>query len=447
MQKRLIVKGMDSPRPIGIGVATGLLLIAALMILNRLLAPADSGHPRTAPVSVRLESIKDILEPAEPVEDLSLKGRPLSNERLNTVSVRLRSGERSASALARAGARPESANEALAVLARMVEMRSLKVGQQFIVALNDQGMVRSLRFPLGRLDYIEVAPDPDGSFAAEKKRLPVDVEIVEGACGIKGTLYESFKNCGMDRQLVPVIVDLLDSQVDLFTEIRKGDTIRLVARRESLNGEFVGYGRIEGLLIEGKMVTAGVFMRENADGTVSYFDSGGYSIERPFSRNPIKYNIKTAGSALRRLHPILHAYTPGRAVDYSAPRGTPVVAVGAGKVVFSGRRGSGGRTVVIGHDNGLQTYYARLDSIRTGLSEGDEVRAGSEIGTVGGDDRIPYLHFAVARDGRFVNAPVLAEQRGVRLGDTDLNDYLAYVGRMTGRLKSLPVRGLESVVP
>lgn len=448
MQNKLLVKGMDSPKQASIDLRLPLFLVAVFAVINHVASPDGGLRPRAAGIETKLAALH--LESQDSGGDSGIPGgvAVTPSEKLRSIAVRLRQGETGAGALSRIGAEPRSAGQALSALARMVDMRTLKAGQRFIADLNDSGRIRALRFPLNTIDYIEAVDQGDEEgFKAERKRLPVDIEVIEGACGVRGTLYESFKSCGLDRELVPLVVGLLETQVDLFTEVRRGDTIRLVAQKESVNGDFVRYGRVEGLLFEGKNGSAGVFMRENEDGSISYYDSNGHSIQRPFSRNPIKYNGFTAAAALRRLHPILHAYTPGRAVDYSAPRGTPVLAVGDGRVVFSGRRGSSGLTVVLKHQDGLQTYYARLESIGKGIKAGAEVQAGSQIGTVGGGEKNPYLHFAVAKAGRFVNTSTLADYRGVRLSDLQLNDFLAYVGRMTGRLKSLPVMGIDTAKP
>ncbi len=444
MQNKLLVKGMDSPRHSFIGIRASLFVVALLALLNWLFSPAGGIRPRTAGLETKIAALHQLR--IEPESGEALPGVTLSTpqETLRTISVRLRQGETPAGALTRVGADPATGGMALTAVGRMVDMRTLKAGQRLIAELNDAGRVGTLRFPVNTIDYIEAVPDGDAGFKAERKRLPVDIEIIEGACGIRGTLYDSFKSCGLDRELVPLVVDLLESQVDLFTEVRKGDTIRIVAQKESVNGDFVRYGRVEGLLFEGKAGSAGVFMYENADGSVSYYDAAGHSIQRPFSRNPIRYNGFTASSSLKRQHPILYAYTPGRAVDYPSPRGTPVLAVGDGRVIFSGRRGSSGNMVVIRHQDGIQTYYAKLETIRKGLRKGAEVQAGDQVGTVGGGAKNPFLHFAVAKAGRFVNTSTLAGYRGVPLPEAAQNDFLAFVGRMTGRLKSLPVRGIES---
>ena len=88
------------------------------------------------------------------------------------------------------------------------------------------------------------------------------------------------------------------------------------------------------------------------------------------------------------------------AIDIPAPCGTPVIAAASGTVekLFESR--NGGRTIYIRRpSNRWIDYYAHLDRYAPGLAEGQKVRRGQMIGTVGatGDAsaEAPHLHFAV----------------------------------------------------
>ena len=96
-------------------------------------------------------------------------------------------------------------------------------------------------------------------------------------------------------------------------------------------------------------------------------------------------------------------------VDIPAPKGTPVLAAGSGKVVWAGygvyRGGPDptdpyGLAVTIRHDFGyhgqtLYTVYGHLDEID--VAEGQYVRPGDRLGVVGETGRVtgPHLHFEV----------------------------------------------------
>ena len=91
------------------------------------------------------------------------------------------------------------------------------------------------------------------------------------------------------------------------------------------------------------------------------------------------------------------------AIDIMAPTGTPVLAAAPGtveKLFFS--KGGGGITAYIRSDDGKWIYYyAHLDEYAPGLNEGDKIRRGQRIGSVGSTGNAnpagPHLHFAIHR--------------------------------------------------
>ena len=85
-------------------------------------------------------------------------------------------------------------------------------------------------------------------------------------------------------------------------------------------------------------------------------------------------------------------------IDISAPRGTPIVAAKDGIVIVAGGKsgyGGYGNTVEIKHDDGFTTRYAHLSE--TVVKEGDSVKAGDIIGSVGCTGRCtgPHCHFEI----------------------------------------------------
>ncbi len=77
-------------------------------------------------------------------------------------------------------------------------------------------------------------------------------------------------------------------------------------------------------------------------------------------------------------------------IGISAPTGTPVQAVRAGRVVLAGPFEGYGPTVVLSHGNGFYTLYLYLEEV--GVVEGRDVRLGQVVGTVGGTDTPEGAH-------------------------------------------------------
>jgi murein DD-endopeptidase MepM/ murein hydrolase activator NlpD len=90
------------------------------------------------------------------------------------------------------------------------------------------------------------------------------------------------------------------------------------------------------------------------------------------------------------------------ALDIMAPAGTPIVAAAPGTVERLFRSGAGGNTVYVrSADRRTIHYYAHLQDYAPGLKEGQAVRQGEALGTVGAsgnaDVEAPHLHFAILR--------------------------------------------------
>jgi murein DD-endopeptidase MepM/ murein hydrolase activator NlpD len=88
------------------------------------------------------------------------------------------------------------------------------------------------------------------------------------------------------------------------------------------------------------------------------------------------------------------------ALDIMAPKGTPVLAAGDGKVVKLFESKPGGLTVYqFDPSEKYAYYYAHLDRYAEGLQEGKVLKRGDLVGYVGvtgnSDPNAPHLHFAV----------------------------------------------------
>lgn len=105
-------------------------------------------------------------------------------------------------------------------------------------------------------------------------------------------------------------------------------------------------------------------------------------------------------------------------IDIAAPSGTPVRAVGAGRVVSAGwNYGGYGISVMVDHGNGYLTHYAHLSAAR--VRPGQRVAAGTIIGREGstGDSTGPHLHFEVHKgQWRQISPAPWLRARGVRIG-------------------------------
>jgi hypothetical protein len=121
---------------------------------------------------------------------------------------------------------------------------------------------------------------------------------------------------------------------------------------------------------------------------------------------PLDGGQPTGGFGLRR---VINGQprSPHSGYDWGAPRGTPVLAAGAGRVALVAEQFFSGRMVVIDHGLGLHTHYYHLDAVQ--VVAGDAVSRGQTIGKVGATGRVtgPHLHFGVSLSGARVDPMTL----------------------------------------
>lgn len=105
------------------------------------------------------------------------------------------------------------------------------------------------------------------------------------------------------------------------------------------------------------------------------------------------------------------ARAPHSGLDVAVPRGTPINAAAAGRVLATGDYFFNGNTVFIDHGNGLITMYCHLD--RIGVKEGESLRQGQPVGLSGMTGRAsgPHLHWSVVLNGAMVDPELFLNRK------------------------------------
>lgn len=116
--------------------------------------------------------------------------------------------------------------------------------------------------------------------------------------------------------------------------------------------------------------------------------------------------VPVSGVAASALHDTYGEMRGGtrthEALDILAPRGSPVLSASGGRVLKLFNSKAGGLMVYAADSTErFILMYAHLDAYQPGLAEGQPLRRGQQIGTVGttgnAPPTVPHLHFAVAR--------------------------------------------------
>lgn len=252
-------------------------------------------------------------------------------------------------------------------------------------------------------------PTPEGVWRAELRRLRLQSRVV-GVSGILDhSLFAALEAAGEQDALALKFAQIFGWDLDFYTDPRSGDRFRMAVEKHYYHGRFVGYGRI----LAAEYINAGhpyqAVLFNDGEGAAAYFQPNGKPLRREFLRSPLKFVALrvTSGFSHDRFHPVLKLWRPHLGVDYGAPMGTPVQALGSGQVVFAGRHGEAGNMVQLRHARGYETLYLHLSKILVHL--GERVRQGQTIGRVGmtGLATGPHLDFRITHFGVYENFQTL----------------------------------------
>jgi murein DD-endopeptidase MepM/ murein hydrolase activator NlpD len=321
--------------------------------------------------------------------------------RWRTTVDTIRRGEPLTVALERAGVAPNEAAEALSA-ASALDPRKIRAGTEITAKVDPDSGTSEIVLHLA-IDRIIRLTRSATSWIEKEETLPWTTDTVVVGGVVTSTLtgaIASGAEAFPERQrteLAYALADILEYRVDLSRDLQKGDSIRVLVERQTAPNGLVRPGNIIAarLTVDGKPVET---MRFEQGARVSYFDGDGKSMRAAFLRAPLAFRRISSVFGLRR-HPILGTVRRHQGMDYAASRGTPVRALGNGRVIFAGWRGGYGKTIEIRHANGFVTRYGHLDAInvRTGAS----VSISQTIGQVGstGLSTSPHLHFEVLVGG------------------------------------------------
>ena len=240
--------------------------------------------------------------------------------------------------------------------------------------------------------------------------------------------------------------DIFAWDIDFTTDLRDNDTFKIIAEGLYLDGEFKKYGNILSaeFINNGESHHAYKFER---DGKTEYFDDKGRSLRKAFFKAPLSFRRISSAFSNRRFHPILKIYRPHHGLDYAASAGTPVSAVGDGKIVFSGYKGGYGKLIIIRHLNGWKTYYGHLSKIEKNIRKGRKVEQNQVIGYVGatGMAKGPHLHYEIRIGNKSVNPLTVKLPRGKPVPQNLMAEFKEVKSEMDRRFASIAPTVFASV--
>jgi murein DD-endopeptidase MepM/ murein hydrolase activator NlpD len=217
----------------------------------------------------------------------------------------------------------------------------------------------------------------------------------------------------MDQARIPdsvtsQLTEIFAGQVDFHRSVRRGDQFTLLYEVMEADGEPMRAGRVltAEFVNRGKRNLAIWF--EQSPGNGGYYTPEGKSLQRSYTIAPLAFTRMSSGFG-SRIHPIFGYAREHSGVDYAAPTGTPVRAVGDGQVAFAGVQSGYGNVIYVDHGQGQSTVYAHLSKIS--VKPGQKLTQGTTIGEVGstGYATGPHLHFEFRINNEPHDPALLAE--------------------------------------
>jgi murein DD-endopeptidase MepM/ murein hydrolase activator NlpD len=356
-------------------------------------------------------------------------------ERYTTVVARLGRNQTVAQALFQLDVGGDDVRAVIEALKGLFPFHRARPGDQLLVERREgDAGVHRVSYRQGVADEWNVERLPDGTLRAAKRPVELTTRVDRVAVTIESSLYGSLERSGEDPGLAVLAADVLAWDVDFYQDVRAGDRMAIVVEKVFADGKLLRYGDVLAAEYDGAATGRKRLFRYTApDGVTSYFDDEGQSARRGFLKSPLKYANITSRFGNRR-HPVLGYNRAHEGVDYGAPTGTPIWAVGDGQVKHAGWHGGCGKTVIVRHRNGYETVYCHLSGIA--VSAGKPVSQKQVIGYVGSTGLAtgPHLHYAVKRGGKFMNPLQLQVPREAPIPEQWLADFREKISPLRARL-------------
>ncbi len=227
---------------------------------------------------------------------------------------------------------------------------------------------------------------------------------------VSGTIESSLYQVALDNDIdIRAIIELANAfqwSIDFAMDPRVDDTFKFVFEERFLDDKYIMPGKV----LTGYYINDGtkysVYYFEESEKNMGYFDQDGNSVQKIFLKAPVEFKYISSGYTTgKRVIMEFGLSGPHRAIDYAAPIGTPIRAVGDGTITFAGWSNIGyGYLTSIRHNSTYSTNYAHQSKIL--VKRGQKVKQGEIIGKVGstGYSTGPHLHYEMVKNGVKINS-------------------------------------------
>jgi murein DD-endopeptidase MepM/ murein hydrolase activator NlpD len=417
-------------------------IIVCTLILITLLNCENTGDMNGIEIeTISLENIEEIL-PAPSLDDFGFE-----REGYEIESGTIRRNDNLYLILRRYDITPLQIDLIQRAVSGHADLRRMRPGQAFHIYKKESDAV-AMVWNISKLHYLVMNWEND---EIEVRRDQLELTVVERTASgvIQTSLYEALQRDGLTQMLGSAIAEIYAWEVDFFS-LRTGDSFKVIYDELYVGDEFYGIGDVHAAEFNYRGRQLRAFKYDNGSRS-GYFNEDGESMERALLKAPFEYNQRvSSGFSNSRLHPILRERRPHHGVDYAAPRGTPIIAVGDGVVTEAQYRGGNGNIVQIRHNDVYRTAYLHMNGFAPGIRRGVRVEQGQVIGYVGSTGLAtgPHVCYRLYVHDRPVNSLRVELPASESLEEVYMDEYLdliSFYERELDQLDSAPLESISSV--
>lgn len=315
--------------------------------------------------------------------------------------------------------------------------RKIRPGEACALLCDKDSTARYFVYETSPKSYVTF--DIANGFCAARFEKPTEWKTTEVAGRVNSSLWVAMQESNTSPQLAVLMSHIFGWSIDFFG-IQKGDEFRLIYSQEHVEETPLNNYRIEAasFCASGNTVYAIPFVQENEE---LFYNIDGNSLEGAFLKAPLDFYRISSKFSNSRYHPVLKRYRAHHGVDYAAPKGTPVYAIGSGKVIKKAyQAGGAGYYIKIRHNSTYTTSYMHLSGFAKGLKEGDFVKQKQVIGYVGstGLSTGPHLDFRVYENGKPINPLTIKSQPKRPISEANKAAFAVVKDSLVNRLTSIP---------
>lgn len=389
-------------------------------------------------------------EQAQPAAKSDNKENPQVARDIDTYTVK--SGDTLATLFEKSGLNATDVYNFTRSHKKAKEMTRLQPGNKLILALNSDGKLTQARLsktPLKSVIYTRASDSK--KFKRTTETIEPEKRYVFREATIKGSLFGAGKKAGLSHQVTMHLANIFGWDIDFMLDIRKGDRFTLLFEEHYLNNKKIDDGPILAASFTNRGHTYKAVRYTNSKGHSHYYTPEGDSMRKEFLRTPVDFTRISSHFNLRRKHPVLNRIRAHKGTDYAAPYGTPIRSAGDGKVIFAGRKGGFGRTVIVQHGQKYQTLYAHVQKFHKKIRKGAKVKQGQTIAYVGSSGLAtgPHLHYEFRVNGAVRNPMTVHLPKANPIPKEHLADFKRHSQTLLAQLEkgttfaSLPAKKIE----